>query len=77
MPGSKVVSECEVQTLAANIDKLSINCTGCVGGEFTVDGHPLPDFSKLTIVIEVGRLTRLILEAPIPFAKVPPKELED
>ena len=55
----------DVKALKANIGNLKIECEGPFGGVFQVDGIDLPDFGRLTVVIESGAMPMFCLEAPI------------
>lgn len=60
---SRPVGECDIE--AGNI-KIRTQPHGLsYNGVFEIDGHAMPDFSKLTLTFEMRKRTRMVLECPV------------
>ena len=60
---SRPVGECDIE--AGNI-KIRTQPHGLShNGVFEIDGHAMPQFSKLTLTFEMAKRTRMVLECPV------------
>lgn len=71
-PGMRYVDANRYQpnSVAAKVGDLAIECNGAIGGDFTIDGEPIRDFTKMVLTIEAGSAPVVAIEYPLmPLAK--------